>query len=84
MAMTTEIDERWRLDAACRGMETEAFFPRGHSDAALYDEAQAKAVCGGCVVKAPCLAYALGSNQAYGIWGGLNRDERRIFRGPVR
>ncbi len=79
-----ETDERWRSEAACRGMETEAFFPRGHSDIARYDEAQAKAVCGSCVVRMQCLAYALDSDQPYGIWGGLNRDERRMLQGAER
>jgi WhiB family redox-sensing transcriptional regulator len=45
---------------------------------------EAKQVCGQCPVKAECLAYALDSREAYGIWGGLDPDERRDLRRSLR
>lgn len=35
-----------------------------------------KAVCGRCPVREACLAYALDAGEAFGIWGGLDPDER--------
>lgn len=50
-------------------------------------EAKAKAVCQRCPVRGPCLDYALRNSIRYGIWGGLNQEERarerrRRFRRP--
>jgi WhiB family redox-sensing transcriptional regulator len=39
-------------------------------------EAKAKAVCASCPVQAHCLDYALENSIKYGIWGGLNEEER--------
>src|SRR5579872_1945603 len=39
--------------------------------------AAAKAICGGCPFRAPCLAFALATRQPYGVWGGLTAEERR-------
>jgi WhiB family redox-sensing transcriptional regulator len=35
-----------------------------------------KAVCGRCPVTAVCLAWAIDTDQLYGIWGGMTRTER--------
>ena len=40
----------------------------------------AKAVCDQCPVKAPCLQFALETNQDSGIWGGTSEEERRRLR----
>ena len=42
-------------------------------------EAEAKAICAGCPVRDACLAYALDTGEAYGVWGGLSEDERRAL-----
>lgn len=42
-------------------------------------ESQAAALCGGCAVRAECLDEALGRGERWGIWGGLNFDERARF-----
>jgi hypothetical protein len=41
------------------------------------DPSEAKAICAGCSVRAECLAYALATRQARGVWGGLTPRERR-------
>lgn len=39
-------------------------------------ESQAKGVCAGCPLRLECLDEALQTQVRYGIWGGLNWDER--------
>lgn len=71
--------ERWRRAAACRDMDTELFFPRGETGAPLVQTTGAKAVCGGCPVRTPCLEFAMATRQEYGIFGGLTEQERRTL-----
>ena len=66
---------------ACRTADPDLFFP---PDAELVKagqrrEAAAKAICAGCPVRDECLAYALESRQAFGIWGGADERERRAM-----
>lgn len=70
----------WRRSAACRQVDTELFFPIGQGSRAMAETQQAKAICGRCAVRQPCLAYALATGQAYGIWGGYDEQERRVLR----
>src|SRR5690606_28703763 len=37
---------------------------------------RAKAVCGPCPVRDACLTHALTHDERYGVWGGLDTDER--------
>lgn len=76
-------DLPWRKHAACRGTDTELFFPAGalSPDAVEQIEA-AKAVCLRCAVRLECLEFALQSNQEAGVWGGLSEEERRKMRRP--
>lgn len=67
----------WRLDAACAEEDPELFFPVGSGVAARRQEQEAKSVCLRCDVKELCLAWALGTGQGAGVWGGMNEDERR-------
>jgi WhiB family redox-sensing transcriptional regulator len=67
----------WMRLAACRGMETERFFPASWDDVA---HAEARAVCGGCQVRAECLDYALADTLCAGIWGGTTGLDRRQLR----
>jgi WhiB family redox-sensing transcriptional regulator len=71
-------DQPWRLEAACRGMDTRWFFPqRGESVREQY------AVCNECPVKAPCLEYALQNKETSGIWGGTGERQRRRMRATM-
>jgi WhiB family transcriptional regulator, redox-sensing transcriptional regulator len=69
----------WRDHAACRGMDTELFFPVGNSGPALAQIGQAKQICAGCLVRVSCLEWAL-AHQDMGVWGGTTEDERRALR----
>ena len=79
-AVEAETGEGWRRRAACQGVETHLFFPVGEGPAAMEQVAAAKAVCGSCPVQAPCLEFALATNQQAGIWGGATEEERRTIR----
>ena len=70
----------WRDDAACRDVDPTLYFPLGTGPAALEQAAQAKSVCSACPVVQQCLVFAVTTNQEYGIWGGLDEEERREVR----
>lgn len=68
----------WQEAAACRGEDIGLFFgPEGERQPERdVRERKAKAVCGRCPVRAECLDYAIAKPERYGIWGGMNEDER--------
>mgnify|MGYP001548914934 FL=1 len=70
----------WRNDAACRDVDPDLFFPIGTTGIAVEQVDAAKRVCTTCVVREPCLEFALASNQDAGVWGGLTEDERRTLK----
>src|SRR3954467_10234896 len=67
----------WSSRAACLAAEPELFFPVGATGAALDDISMAKSVCGRCAVLDGCRPYALATRQPFGVWGGLDEQERR-------
>ena len=69
----------WSDRAACLSAEPEQFFPVGGAAAARWETATAKQVCRGCAVIAECRDYALATRQPFGVWGGLDEEERRIL-----
>src|SRR5690606_35053352 len=66
-----ENDPSWRNNAACLGVDSNVFFVDRGAKAT-----EAKQICGGCPVREECLEYALRTRPVYGIWGGLNHNER--------
>jgi WhiB family redox-sensing transcriptional regulator len=73
--VTTYNPDDWRLDAACRDLDTAIFFPEDEGEVAV-----AKAVCASCPVREACLNFALVTRQDDGVWGGLDENERRRLR----
>ena len=73
-------NDDWRDFAACRDTSPDLFFPVGTTGPAIEQIAQAKAVCATCEVQAPCLEFALVTNQDSGVWGGTSEEERRKLR----
>ena len=68
----------WRKQAACRGLDVEAFYPVSEDEA---DAAEAKAICDVCPVRQACLEHALAHREREGVWGGTTeRERRRIVR----
>lgn len=76
---------------ACAGANVDMFFPVTLDSRGLSREdrirgraqqAQAKAICVGCMFVSACLAYALDRPSEVGIWGATTDDERaRLRRG---
>lgn len=74
----------WQLHGLCRDLETAVFF---HPDnergpARRRRQEHAKQICRRCPVVAQCRQHALSTREPFGVWGGLDEDERRaIFAG---
>ena len=80
----------WMQDAACRGRDTEMFFPvKGQASGKAAQEIErAKAVCLACPVLAECRDYILSDHPRYeddyGIYGALTPEERHRARFEAR
>lgn len=72
----------WQDDANCRGEDLVLFFgPDGERQPERdVRERKAKAICSQCPVRNECLDYALSRPEKYGLYGGLNEDERASER----
>ena len=74
----------WQQTGACRSDGSASdFYPPMHSERKherLARERRAKSVCATCPVQVQCLDHAIAADERYGIWGGLNQDERRLLR----
>ena len=68
------MNDDWWDDAACIGLDTQAFFPEKGEIAPT-----ARRVCGRCPVQGDCLAWAL-KHHEHGIWGGVGYKERQRQR----
>lgn len=68
----------WQDRAACRGIDADLFFGSDNESPQQRKarEAKAKTICASCPVRAQCLDDALRNSIRYGIWGGLNGEER--------
>ncbi|MFZ3595114.1 WhiB family transcriptional regulator [Streptomyces sp. BH104] len=74
---TLSRPRHWTEDAACAGEDTADFFPTGRGGTPIeLDVKYAKSVCEPCPVKRACLAHALTFREDYGVWGGLDENER--------
>jgi WhiB family redox-sensing transcriptional regulator len=71
------VREPWMRDALCHEYPSHLFFPTHGVNAD-----QAKAICGRCLVRAECLAYALRDPDACanGIWAGTTPRERKALK----
>lgn len=61
--------------AACRGLDTNLFFPERGDDTTI-----AKRICASCPVRNLCRDWALTNSERFGIWGGTSEKERRARR----
>jgi WhiB family transcriptional regulator, redox-sensing transcriptional regulator len=62
----------WQDRASCHGIDPDIFFPTSEEEAG-----PALTYCGGCAIRAECLAWALKNGERYGVWGGLTEQQRR-------
>lgn len=75
-------DDAWRAEAACKGMDTNLFFPtkslsgnRGlPSNVAI---SKARLICAGCTVRKECLDFAVTNVIQFGMFGGVPPRDRR-------
>lgn len=68
------IDQSWRREAACQGMDVGAFFP---ADGELTEEV--RVVCDSCPVAQPCLLLAILTDDE-GLWAATTYAQRRQLR----
>ncbi|HEX6462412.1 MAG TPA: WhiB family transcriptional regulator [Candidatus Saccharimonadales bacterium] len=73
LTIDPEGPEAWRLESACRGKDTNLFFPdRGEPHEST------KELCNKyCPVTADCLHYAIENKITRGMWGGLSEKARK-------
>jgi WhiB family redox-sensing transcriptional regulator len=76
-----EGDTSWVSKAACRDKDTSMFFP-GRGDSQSMN--RARKICAECPVTDDCLAYALRTDQEFGVWGGKSIREREAMRAVWR
>lgn len=75
-----ELVPAWHRDALCREYPEVSWFPEQGEDVT-----RAKAICGGCLVRAECREFAESSyaTRNFGIWAGESAVQRRRARqGP--
>jgi WhiB family redox-sensing transcriptional regulator len=71
-----ETREEWMVDAACRYVDPDLFFP-----AVGVHAGHAKQVCMSCPVRTQCLEYAMTLGpDLHGIWGGSCAKTRTKLR----
>ena len=66
----------WKEEAACRGMDTNHFFPEKGSTQTVIE---AKSVCATCRVQQKCLDFALTNHIMQGVWGGKSPSQRKEY-----
>lgn len=72
-------DLSWMDRAACRGQDTELFFPNTAAEAA-----PARWWCRRCPVVSACRDYARQRPDLDGIWGDTSKRQRTIARNRAR
>lgn len=78
-ALYREGKINWQELANCIGVSPDVFFPQDGSLGA------AQRICAACVVREPCLEYALSIREDHGVWGGTSeRQRRRILKARSR
>lgn len=70
-------DGVWRSEAACRGLDTNTFFPERGKGSTAEKVAESKIICMRCPVRIPCLQFALDNNLEHGTYGGVPPHDRR-------
>lgn len=65
----------WRIDAACRGLPVEWWFPERGDPVT-----RAREICESCPVRRQCEEHALARPDLGGLWGGTSERHRMTER----
>jgi hypothetical protein len=85
MTLPYDGDLSWYDEAACRGVDTELFYPPRDKTKYKIIATEAKKYCSGtsgrpaCPVKKQCLWDAIFRDEQHGIWGGMSHRERNAL-----
>lgn len=92
LSLKPGLNINWKWRSACGPADAKLFFApergdddysnnqvaRGKATAARYE--QAKEICASCPVRVECLNYAIEQPEHYGVFGGMDPEERRLER----
>ena len=78
--MAPDATADWRAAGACVTADPDLFFPVSGRGASAAQAERARRVCAGCQVRSQCLAFAMQTKSAEGIWGGTTPEERSRIR----
>lgn len=78
--VSTATTANWHARAACRYEDPELFFPTGTNGFSLMQANEAKTVCARCPVAELCLETALARNERWGVFGGMDENERARYK----
>lgn len=76
MAHTPSEVDAWKERAACRGADTNMFFPSGKG-VSKAEVDRALEICSRCPVKEECFEYATTGMVTVGVWGETTDKMRR-------
>lgn len=76
LANSGPVPEEVLVGAACKG-SWKLFFGEGRGGKASFES---RVICASCPVKQQCLDYALPIAGLFGVWGGLDEQQRGIER----
>ncbi|WP_063829734.1 WhiB family transcriptional regulator [Streptomyces violaceorubidus] len=65
--------------ALCAQTDPALFFPEGRGGQITNAIEAAKRVCRRCPIRTACLEWAVASDQRFGVWGGLDEQERQTL-----
>lgn len=76
-------DDAWRVDAECKGYDTNLFFPTQSIEnnkglSSNVSVSKARLICAGCTVRKECLNFAFENSITLGMFGGRTPKERRL------
>jgi WhiB family redox-sensing transcriptional regulator len=70
-----EPDPDWRERGLCREVDPELWFPQKGGSGN-----EARKICARCEVRSVCLAWAVESDQQFGIWGGVSERQLKALK----
>jgi len=78
-ALSERPEGRWKVDAACNGVDTSFFFPDERAFVVADEDGNPGKFCFNCPVRQECLDEAVNSREYDGVWGGVNEADRYVL-----